>query len=201
MDLSLDTATLSAGFADPVFDSQQVFRGILNAIAYPGRIHRLARLPAIPDALSPAMAAVALTLCDFETPLWLDRRAATPAAQSYVKFHCSVPFAEDPAKARFAMNSDAAAMPRLAAFAIGEDQYPDRSATLVIEVPALEGGPVRRWAGPGIPRRLSVGVAGLPAWFWDDWALNNGLYPMGVDVIFTCGDAVMGLPRGISVEA
>jgi len=201
MDLSLDTATLSAGFADPVFDSQQVFRSILNAIAYPGRIHRLGRLPAIPDTLGPAMAAVALTLCDFETPLWLDQRVATPAAQSYLKFHCGAPFVEETTTARFAMITDVAGMPRLSAFSIGEDQYPDRSATLVIEVPALEGGPTRRWAGPGIPRRLPVGVAGLPAWFWNDWALNNGLYPMGIDVIFTCGDVVMGLPRGISVEA
>lgn len=200
MTLAFDTARLEPGFADPVFDSQAVFRSVLNVMAYPGRVERLTQLPGAVGGLDRAAAAVALTLCDLDTPLWLDAAAATEAVVTYLRFHCGAPLIDDPAKARFAVVGDAAAMPRLAAFAIGEDCYPDRSATLIIAVPSLDDGPARQWSGPGIPGERRVAVAGLPAWFWDDWVFNGGLYPMGVDVVFVCGDTVMGLPRGITVK-
>ncbi|WP_342358872.1 phosphonate C-P lyase system protein PhnH [Terrarubrum flagellatum] len=200
MTFDLAVRDLAPGFSDPVFDSQSIFRGVMNAIAYPGRIHQLTRLPDRPAALAPATAAVALTLCDFETPLWLDKTASTPAALAYVRFHCGAPVVEASNGARFAIVGDAQGMPRLSAFDIGEDQYPDRSATLIIQTPSLTDGPRRRWTGPGIRDAIDVSIAGLSDWFWDDWTMNRELYPLGVDVIFTSGDSIIGLPRGVSVE-
>ncbi|MBV8393892.1 MAG: phosphonate C-P lyase system protein PhnH, partial [Alphaproteobacteria bacterium] len=85
-------------------------------------------------------------------------------------------------------------------FAIGTDPYPDRSATLVIEVPDLRGGPATKWRGPGIDGRASVAIAGLVPDFWREWATNHSLFPCGVDLVFTAGTELCALPRSIAVE-
>jgi alpha-D-ribose 1-methylphosphonate 5-triphosphate synthase subunit PhnH len=91
-------------------------------------------------------------------------------------------------------------MPRLALFAQGLDQYPDRSATLLLQVPGLEGGPAVTLAGPGMREAAEIAPAGLPDWFWNDWRLNAAQFPLGVDIFFTCGRSVIGLPRSIQAE-
>jgi alpha-D-ribose 1-methylphosphonate 5-triphosphate synthase subunit PhnH len=57
------------------------------------------------------------------------------------------------------------------------------------------------WTGPGINGSITANIAGLPADFWLQWADNAELYPQGIDVIFTCGERLVGLPRTIKVEA
>jgi alpha-D-ribose 1-methylphosphonate 5-triphosphate synthase subunit PhnH len=85
-------------------------------------------------------------------------------------------------------------------FAIGSDTYPDRSATLVIEVPALGAGATHPWRGPGIDGVTDVAVGGLGADFWQGWAANHVLFPCGVDVVFAAGSHLLALPRSIAVE-
>ena len=65
-------AALAPGFADPVLDSQGVFRAVMEALARPGTPQRLPVVLAPPAPLTPALAAIALTLADHEAPLWLD---------------------------------------------------------------------------------------------------------------------------------
>ncbi|PSH62159.1 phosphonate C-P lyase system protein PhnH [Phyllobacterium sophorae] len=193
--------SLKPGFADPVFDAQGVFRASLVATAYPGRIVPLDRTFAAPRPFSPATAALCLTLLDFETPAWLDRQAQSGEAASWLRFHCGLPLIDETATARFAIVTDPLNLPRLHEFASGEIEYPDRSTTLVIQVQSFTDGPDTTWTGPGIKESAGVAIDGLPSWFWSDWDLNSELYPRGVDVIFTCGNALMGLPRTIKVEA
>src|SRR3546814_12495480 len=85
-------------------------------------------------------------------------------------------------------------MPRLALFAQGVDQYPDRAATLLLQVPSLEGGPAVTMRGPGIRDHAVIAPFGLPAWFWNDWRLNAAPLPPGVDLFLTFGQADLGLP-------
>jgi alpha-D-ribose 1-methylphosphonate 5-triphosphate synthase subunit PhnH len=56
------------------------------------------------------------------------------------------------------------------------------------------------WQGPGIEQSEVVSLQGLPADFWSQWRTNGELFPQGVDIIFTCGDRVMGLPRTTRVS-
>ena len=196
----IDTRALKPGLADPVHDSQRIFRGLLTAMAHPGRVVELSGAPDGPLPLDPATTAAALTLLDTDTPLWIDWIADTPPLRSYLKFHCGCPIVERSQAAAFGLITDPANMPRLALFDQGVDQYPDRAATLLLQVPSLEGGPVMTLSGPGVRDTAEIAPAGLPDWFWNDWRLNAAQFPLGVDIFFTCGAAVVGLPRSILAE-
>ncbi|MFK0692879.1 phosphonate C-P lyase system protein PhnH [Mesorhizobium sp. IMUNJ 23033] len=196
---AMDTAGIEPGFADPVFDSQHTFRCILEAYGYVGRPQILSRAHTRIGPLDPATVAVCLTLTDLETPIWLDPASGSKAVRDFLAFHCGVPVTSAETSS-FAVVCDPMSMPRLEQFALGTDIEPQTSTTVVIQLPAFDGGPSLRLRGPGIPGDIALAVAGLPSWFWEDWQANHELYPIGVDVLFTAGSSVIALPRSISVE-
>lgn len=192
---------LKAGFSNPVLSSQAVFRQVLTAMSRPGTVQRIQSLPPAEPPLLPATAAVCLTLVDFETPLWLDAPLAASNAAGYLRFHCGCPLAAEPVAASFALISDPAAMPALCAFNPGRQDYPDRSATLIIQVSALAEGEGVRLSGPGIQESARLRVDGLPDRFWVEQEANRSLFPRGVDLVFTTSDAVAAMPRTTQVES
>jgi len=189
---------LAPGFSDPGHDAQRLFRAVLDVFAHPGRIMSLPDPPAGPGTISPATAAYLLTLVDRDTPLWLAPEFELPAVRDFVRFHTGAPIVARRDEAVFAVLAHDTAS--LDGFAIGTDPYPDRSATLVIEVPVLGAGAARRWRGPGIDGQAAVAVGGLGADFWQAWADNHALFPCGVDVVFAAGSQLLALPRSIAVE-
>ena len=194
------TATvLAAGFDDPSHEAQRVFRSVLDAFAHPGRIVALPSKVEAPAPLCPATAAFLLTLVDRDTPLWLAPSFRNDATIQYVRFHTGAPLAALEVDALFAI-VPADPAPLLDSFAIGTDAYPDRSTTLVIEVPSLRGGPSRTLRGPGIETSAPLEVAGIADAFWREWAANRALFPCGVDVVFAAGTELLALPRGIAAE-
>ena len=192
--------TLLPGFRDPVHDAQRCFRSVLDAMARPASRRTLPEPAGVPDGWPPALAALALTLFDQDTPVWLDPAAACRQATAHLRFHCGCPLTDRLERAAFAVIADTAAAPPLHAFPIGDPQYPERSATLILAVEGLTGGTALRCQGPGIKGEAMSSPIGLPAGFVRQWADNHALYPSGVDVILTAGDQVMCLPRSISIE-
>jgi alpha-D-ribose 1-methylphosphonate 5-triphosphate synthase subunit PhnH len=81
----------------------------------------------------------------------------------------------------------------------GTHAYPDRSATLVIQVPGFVPGAVTL-RGPGIRGSEPFGVAGLDASFWTAMAENHAGFPVGVDVIFAAPGLVAALPRSTEIH-
>jgi alpha-D-ribose 1-methylphosphonate 5-triphosphate synthase subunit PhnH len=191
----MDMATLSPGFADPVLDSQAVFRATLDALSRPAVPVACPRSPEAPAPLYPSTGAVMLALADLDTPVWLDPTLDQPAVRAWLGFHCGCPIVADRALAAFALVGDPGAVPDLEGFALGTADGPDGSATVVIQVTGFDadGGPV--FTGPGIRETARLDPEGLPAGFWEDWALNGVLFPQGVDVLFTAPDRLVGLPR------
>lgn len=196
-------ATLPNGFADPVFQSQAVFRKVLDALACPARPVALEMNVEAPSSLSSAQAAVLLTLADQETPVWLSPSCNTETTQVWVRFRCNAPLAVAPDKASFAVMTveDLGAMQTgISAFAQGTLSYPDRSETLLVEVPDLSGGPILRATGPGIEREARLSPRGLPDGIvGGQWAQNQARFPCGVDLILTCNNRILGLPRTIQL--
>ncbi|MGZ9724175.1 phosphonate C-P lyase system protein PhnH [Rhizobium miluonense] len=192
------TGGLKAGFAEPVADSQEVFRSAMNAFGYAGRPFEIGQQLDGPTPFNTATSAFSLALMDFETSVWLQTQS--DEAASWLRFHCGLPTVEDKTAATFAIITDPQSMPSLTAFHAGEIEYPECSTTLVIQVPSLVEGPKTTWAGPGINGSIEVAIAGLPSWFWSLWDLNRELYPRGIDAVFTCGNAMIALPRTVHVE-
>ncbi|MFC7474794.1 phosphonate C-P lyase system protein PhnH [Dankookia sp. GCM10030260] len=186
---------LTPGFAEPVLDSQRCFRAVLEAMARPGRVQRLPGLPEPPAPLGAAAAAVLLTLADADTPVWLDAGAA---AEAWLRFHAGAPVVAAPAEAAFLLACGAP--PALRDLAQGTEEEPHRSATLILQVDALEEGAGWRLTGPGIEQAHRLRVAGLPAEFAADWQANRALFPRGVDLVLCAGDRLAALPRTTSLE-
>jgi alpha-D-ribose 1-methylphosphonate 5-triphosphate synthase subunit PhnH len=190
---------IAAGFADPALDAQATFRCLLEAIAHPGRIVTAPPgLPVPPAPLLPPAYAAALTLLDFETPLWVDPSLATLAVIDSLRLHCGCPIVPQE-YARFALLSKSGAP--LAAFDQGTPEYPDRSATLIWQVDELAGDRGARLTGPGIWSSMRLHVEGLPADFWALWGMCHRQFPLGVDVVFVTTDRLAALPRSIEVQA
>ena len=193
---------LAAGFADPVRDAQATFRRVLEAFAQPGRIVEVGfEGPVPPGPMQPAGFALALTLLDFETPVWLDAALDIAEVTEALRFHCGCPLTDDPEVATFAFIGAPDAMPALDAFSPGTPAYPDRGATLVLQVEALTKGQAVRLTGPGIRDQAVLQISGLPAGFWDAWAENHGRFPQGVDLVLVAGARLVAIPRSIAVRA
>lgn len=194
MDLSIPAA-----FADPVGDAQAAFRLILGCMAEPGTIRTLSRTPASVPGLGPAAAATALSLADFETPVWLGPKSK-PAAP-WLRFHCGTPIVDEPGRARFAFADAGQSLPDLESFDLGTDEFPDRSATLIIELPDLQVGKGLRLSGPGIAEVRRLEPAGLTPAFWAQRTALAPLFPRGLDLILTSGARMAALPRTTRVES
>lgn len=192
-------SALSSGFADPVLASQAVFRAVLKALSRPGTLVAVPDAPPAPAPLTAAAGAVALALADMDTGVFLDPVLDIPPVGDWLRFHAGCPVV--PAdEASFALIGDAGALTSLEPFAIGTPEFPDRSATLVVQVAGLRNGEGRRLTGPGIKDAVLLTVDGLPAAFWDAWVANGALYPQGVDLIFATPTTLCGLPRTVRVE-
>jgi alpha-D-ribose 1-methylphosphonate 5-triphosphate synthase subunit PhnH len=142
--------------------------------------------------MSPAAGALVLTLCDPSTPLHLAGDWDCPPVRDWVAFHCGAPVV--PAEeAAFAVGSWEALLP-LPRFRAGVPDYPDRSATLMVEVSRLEAEGARL-SGPGIKgeARLSLPEPVAPL------RENARRFPLGVDLFLCCGSRIAALPRSTGI--
>ena len=200
MSTAIDTAHLKPGFENSVLDSQAVFRAALDAFSFPGKTQTMDRVPDPPAPLAPATAAYLLMIADLDTPVWLDEDADIKLVQDFLRFHSGCPLVAEPGAADFAIVTGPSRAPRLGMFAQGDELYPDRSATVVFQIASLSNGQNVTARGPGVKDSIQFQLDGLPDWFWHDWTVNNACYPLGIDVLLTCGTEVIGLPRSIQLE-
>lgn len=180
------TDTLLGGFADPAPDTARAFRATLDAMARPGTIVRLAGAFA-PAPAGPAMAAALLVLADGTTPLHLAGRHDTPALRRWLAFHTGAPLAGRD-RAAFGVGDWEALLP-LTDWNPGTEDYPDRSATLIVALDRLDNDGARL-TGPGIETEARLSLPDLAPLQW-----NAARFPLGLDLILTCGDRLAALPR------
>ncbi|MBD8652309.1 phosphonate C-P lyase system protein PhnH [Rhizobium sp. CFBP 13726] len=193
--MAVHAQALAGGFTDPVFQSQTVFKTLMDGMARPGTIYDTVLQAGQPEPLGNAAGAIALTLCDHDTPVWLSAGLAKSAMPEWIGFHTGAPITREKAQSSFAFIEAGTAPSSLGLFAAGTQEYPDRSTTLIIEVSALGGGEELSLTGPGILGTRTVAVSGLPDMFGRLWDDNRALFPRGVDVILTAGAQFLCLPR------
>lgn len=183
---------LTGGFANPPIDAARAFRAALNAMSRPGVIETVTG--AVPPApLSVAAGVLILTLADGTTPLHLAGAHDCAAVRDWITFQTGAHLvaAEE---ASFALGTWQALHP-ISRFAIGTPDYPDRSATLIVEMADLAATGARL-TGPGIrdAARLSLPETGV-------FVANRARYPLGFDTFLTAGATLAALPRSTKVEA
>lgn len=198
--MTQSNTTVARGFRNAPLQAAWAFRSILEAMARPGRIQPLTADLDPPAPLYPATAAVALTLADHDTTVWLDGDMRNADVVSFLKFHCGCPITEDPLQAVFGFAASSDALPPLDSFAAGTPDYPDRSATLVLQCPALDNREDVVLTGPGVETEQGLSVPGLSPEFWRQLKANNRRYPLGIDVLFTSVSVVVGCPRSSALE-
>ena len=166
--------TLRESAYDERVDSARDFRTLLSAMSRPAMIHDLGPLSIHPPA--------GLSSAEATRKSGLTGNAEVFSA-SFL-FFSSADFGEQ----------------QLAAANRGDLHYPDNGATIIAQLADLSGeaqpDSIRVHAqGPGVDGSAVFYAKGLhPVWL-ATLRSNNAEYPLGVDVIFTCGTRIVCLPR------
>lgn len=191
--------TPAAGFDDPVQQSQQAFRALLDAMARPGRVTTVESETGHPEGLAPALAATLLTLADLDTPVWFGPGFDNEAVKTWLRFHSGAPLATKSDQAAFAL-LDATQMPALESFSFGTDESPERGATLLVQVSGLTGPAAMTWRGPGIRDSIAMPYCGLDQTLWRQRAALSTEFPRGLDLYLGCGRDLVALPRSTAIS-
>jgi alpha-D-ribose 1-methylphosphonate 5-triphosphate synthase subunit PhnH len=188
-------AELSAGFSDKVLSAQSTFRCVMEAMARPGSIQHVTADVVSMRGLMPGAAAMALTLFDHDTPIWLDPYLAGADIAGWLKFHTGAPVTLEASEASFALVTDGASLPALESFALGSSEYPDRSTTVILQVASLVEGRPYELRGPGIDGASTLNATIAPGDLFERLAANAKLFPRGIDVVLVHDDAIVAIPR------
>lgn len=168
--------------------TRETFLALMWALSYPGR----------PQALSTdgdALEDVAAALLDAEVSVF---SGDATTAQRLVKTGARRRTI-DAADFVFFDGMTKEQVNDLAALKVGDLEYPDAGATLVVrcesEIPAV----MLRLSGPGVDGAIELQMCGLPLEFW---AMRERVirYPLGIDIFLIRRGQVIGLPRTTKVE-
>lgn len=198
--MAVSSHELIAGFADPVQASQQVFRAALKVMSEPGTLVDVDYVEEAPKGLDLSTWQLTLSLLDPDTRVWLSPTlAASDAVVSNLRFHCQCSLVKSATEADFAiaLNTE---LPQLAQLNWGSAEYPDRSTTLVVQVPALSAEPFWSLSGPGIEHTRSLRIAGLPDVFRAELIKSRQRFPLGIDTFWCCGNRLTALPRTTQIQ-
>jgi alpha-D-ribose 1-methylphosphonate 5-triphosphate synthase subunit PhnH len=176
-----------------------LFQSLSAAMDQPGLKVSLGVRGEIPPPLNRAAAAVALAVAHDDTPIWTDLPSRSRAPQ-WLLARTGAAFVTEPSMASLALVTNPARMPRLHRFRFGDDQRPESAALLLVQVNgfAQTGAPTLLGFGG---RQVNFSLEGLPGSFWADWFDQGRFHPLGVDVVFTCGDDLVALPRELRAVA
>jgi alpha-D-ribose 1-methylphosphonate 5-triphosphate synthase subunit PhnH len=198
-----DLQQVRPGFHDAAIGSQAVFRSALSALSHPGRVIEMPDVSELPRHGHSAAAVLLQTLVDGDCSVWLSPALAGTDAAAWLRFHTGCRWAADVVSARFLWVAGGDALPALASLDAGTDEYPDQSATCVVEVSALDTSDALDLVltGPGIASEQTLSVDGLPQDFVAQWDANHARFPRGVDLFLATPTHMAGLPRSARIRA
>ena len=190
---------MKPGLASQTFDSQNVFRRLLSAMASPGEIMELDVTIDPETPLQQASGAILLTLMDFETPFWTDLENRNPAVQ-WLRFHTGAPYIYTSSQAGFALVTDYDGFTTPDRFNRGTIESPDQSTTLIIHTRGINDRGRIRLTGPGIQKERFINLKGIREDFFARRAEMARDFPLGVDMIFVCDRQFTAIPRTTRLE-
>lgn len=198
---------MAPGFSDSTAQSQVVFRCALDALARPGTPVGIPAASLVsPSAVTcAASASLLLALLDQDCTLWLSPTLANGPAATWLRFHTGCLIEVDSSQADFVWAASIAELPPLQRLKQGSAEYPDQSATCVVEVTAwrvaavAEAGAVSL-RGPGVRDVVNLAMDGMDARFVLQHHARQEHAPRGIDMFFCAGDTVLGFPRSVRLQ-
>ena len=175
--------TLETAFMLPVQDAQHSFRRLLKAMSEPGVIVALHQLKRGWQPLNIATTSVLLTLADNDTPVWLSTPLNNDIVNQSLRFHTNAPLVSQPEQATFAVTDEAISSEQLNALSTG----------------TLSGGRMLRLTGAGIAEERMIAPQ-LPECILHELTERPHPFPLGIDLILTCGERLLAIPRTTHVE-
>ena len=192
---------------DPIFDSQQAFRVLLDAFSHPGKIYSFEQYALNqPTELYPSNAIVALSLFDnnisFHTASSYNENVAT-----YIHLNTSSNI-EVIEKADYVfLNGSSDIAHLINECKIGELSYPEKNATIIISVAQISASPIDDYnfqlilSGPGIKSENILFVHGLSIETIQNIVSLNTEFPLGVDILLTDAfENICSIPRSIVLQ-
>lgn len=186
--------------ADLAVQNQQVFRELVQALAYPGKKVSLKVEDEFSGELLPETMAILLALLDGEVTYHIAGHDQT--ASQELQFRTLARPADVAAADYIVVPLDQADQ---AATIIQQSKKgtlldPNLSATLIIECHSLTAAGDLSWSGPGIKGTVPMSVSGSEHWLAARAAAVSE-FPLGVDILLVGQDGgVVGLPRTTKVE-
>jgi len=156
-----------------------------------------------PENAHAAAAALLLALLDQDCKVWLSEGFASSHAGAWLRFHTGCTLVTNSIEADFVWVAHANELPAFENLAQGDAQYPELSATCVVQVMGLETLPTAdAWtlSGPGVNGSSHLKMVGLPQNFVLARRNSQVHAPCGIDFFFTHNDSLIGLPRSTQVK-
>jgi len=196
------------GFSNPTLCSQAVFRQSLVALSLPGQPQTLdlnLSNPAmqVPENAHAAAAALLLALLDQDCKVWLSDGFASSHAAAWLRFHTGCTLVTNSIEADFVWIAHANELPAFENLAQGNAQYPELSATCVVQLQDFDTAPTAdAWtlSGPGVKETGYLKLVGLTDNFVSARRNSQVHAPCGIDFFFTHNDSLIGLPRSTQVK-
>ncbi|CAN5709368.1 phosphonate C-P lyase system protein PhnH [soil metagenome] len=197
----------TAALLDTIRSDQQTFRTALNALANPGRVDLLAtasRSDAPKLNGNRFTGPFLMALLDHEVTFAVEPGPDAGAFAAFIlkRSRASIVSAD---RADFILADASRLDPQLPLeLRVGSFDYPDDSATLIVQVPTLDQETANDLTisieGPGIPGRRVVKLSGISAELLAARDRANAHYPLGIDLIVIDQEGrIIGLPRTTQV--
>lgn len=182
-------------YSATVFDSQRVFRCLLQAVSHPGKLFTLPPFECDP------LESAARTLLDHEVTFHvLGEQAAEIEERIPQLTGARVSPVEEADFALVSSGDTAGAVLRLGR---GTLERPERGATAIYAVEELSnsGTLALKLSGPGVPGTRTLGIEGLAPAEVEGIREARQDYPLGIDVyLIDFAGRVAGLPRSTRLE-
>ncbi len=185
---------------DVIFDSQRIFRSLLDAMANPGRIITLPEIGIKTPAANRYPLLLLMTLLDHEVSFSVLDNGALVTECLKTNTGSKESRLED---SDFILVYGGSSHGLIRGARVGTLEYPDDSATVIYDIDSIgdDGGDVLfELSGPGIADKRMIGASGIEQTEIED-VLAMRDYPLGLDLIFSDkAGRIMCIPRSTIVE-
>lgn len=195
---------------DNVFDSQQIFKILMDAMSRPGKIYKLYshNFSKVPECLNPFVISILKTLGD-NNVTFSAGDDDSEVLHKYIEVNTGMAHA-DFRSADYALFDGKEFDKNLLMLNNGTLEFPESSATAIISVESILQGKCKvsaadntelHMSGPGIQEKHILTITGLDREYINTLKEANAVFPLGVDTIFIDdGGNMTCMPRTTKVE-